>query len=83
MHPRSKPGHLLDYIIVRYSDLKNVLITQAKRGAECWTDHRMIMAMLKMRIRPAVRLRKITKKGCTALAGRNQRHATASAAPEL
>lgn len=62
MHPRSKHWHLLDYIIVRRADLRDVHVTRAMRGAECWTDHRMIMATLKLRIRPASRLRKPTKR---------------------
>lgn len=34
MHPRSKHWHLIDYIIVRCSNISNVLITCAVRGAE-------------------------------------------------
>lgn len=61
MHARSKHWHLIDYIIVRRMDLRDVHITRAVRGAECWTDHRMIIAMLELRICPAVNLRKSTK----------------------
>ncbi|KAJ4942915.1 hypothetical protein JOQ06_005427, partial [Pogonophryne albipinna] len=39
MHPRSKHWHLIDYVIVRRSDIRDVHITRAMRGAECWTDH--------------------------------------------
>ena len=59
MHPRSKQWHLIDYIIVRASQLSEVTITRAMRGAECWTDHRLIVAKMHLKIRPPVR-----KKSC-------------------
>ncbi len=43
---------MIDYIIVRCNDIKDVLITRAMRGAECWTDHRMIVAKLHMKVAP-------------------------------
>lgn len=52
MHPRSKRWHLLDYIIVRRSQVREVLVTRAMRGAECWTDHRMIMSKMRLMLRP-------------------------------
>lgn len=57
MHPRSKHWHLLDYVIMRRCDIRDVLITRAMRGAECWTDHRMIMTKIFMRVRPPMRKR--------------------------
>ncbi|KAJ4935415.1 hypothetical protein JOQ06_016948, partial [Pogonophryne albipinna] len=48
MHPRSKHWHLIDYVIVRRSDIRDVHITRAMRGAECWTDLRLIMAKVHM-----------------------------------
>ena len=48
---------MIDYIIVRQRDLRNVCITRAMRGAECWTDHRLIRAVLKLHIAPAQRKR--------------------------
>ncbi|KAJ4935851.1 hypothetical protein JOQ06_017378, partial [Pogonophryne albipinna] len=56
MHPRSKHWHLIDYVIVRRSDIRDVHITRAMRGAECWTDHRLIMAKVHMKVRPPLRL---------------------------
>ncbi|KAJ4918209.1 hypothetical protein JOQ06_023050 [Pogonophryne albipinna] len=56
MHPRSKHWHLIDYVIVRRSDIRDVHITRAMRGAECWTDHRLIMAKVHMQVRPPLRL---------------------------
>ena len=53
MHPRSRQWHLIDYIIVRQRDLRDVCITHAMCGAECWTNHRLIRAVLKLHIAPA------------------------------
>ncbi|XP_061891552.1 dickkopf-related protein 3b isoform X2 [Entelurus aequoreus] len=70
MHPRSKHWHLIDYTIVRRSDIKDVTLTRAMRGAECWTDHRLIITRLRVQVRPAIRLQKSGKKrlDCTRLA---------------
>ena len=45
-HPRSKRPHLLDYILVRRSDVRDVCITHAMRGADCSTDHLLIHSKL-------------------------------------
>ena len=52
MHPRSKQWHLIDFVIVRQRDIQDVLVTRAMRGAECWTDHRLVRCNLKMHIAP-------------------------------
>ena len=39
MHPHSKHWHLIDYVITRRHDIRDILITRAMRGADCWTDH--------------------------------------------
>ena len=57
MHPRSKQWHLIDYIIVRSSQLSEVIITRAMRGADCWTDHRLIISKMYLKIRPPTRKR--------------------------
>ena len=57
MHPRSKHWHLIDFIIVRQRDIRDVCVTHAMRGAECWTDHRLVRAMLALRIVPLSRNR--------------------------
>ena len=51
-HPRSKHWHLLDYVIVRQKDRRDVLTTRVMRGAECWTDHLMVRSKLRMNIQP-------------------------------
>ncbi|KAJ2940675.1 hypothetical protein O0L34_g14785 [Tuta absoluta] len=50
MHPRSKHWHLLDYVIVRKRDLGEVLVTRAMRGAQGWTDHRLVRSKLRVKI---------------------------------
>lgn len=62
MHPRSKQCHLLDYIIVRRKDIKDMHITRAMRCADCWTDHRIIISKLRVAVHPPVRLQKAGKK---------------------
>ena len=52
MHPRSGHWHLIDYIIVRSKDRNDVLVTKAMCGADCWTDHRLIVSKLKLHIQP-------------------------------
>ena len=52
MHPRSQQWHLLDYVIVRSSQVGEVRVTRAMRGAECWTDHRLIISKIHATIRP-------------------------------
>jgi len=42
MHPRSKRWHLIDYVITRQRDLKDIHDTRAMCGADCNTDHIMI-----------------------------------------
>lgn len=58
MHPRSKHWHLIDYIIVGRANIKDILHTRAMRGAECWTDHRLIMAKVLLQVRPLIRRQK-------------------------
>lgn len=52
MHPRSKQWHLIDYVITRQRDLRDVHITEAMRGADCWTDHRLIRSKVSFAICP-------------------------------
>lgn len=54
-HPRSGHWHQLDHIIVRQEDRKEVLITKAMRGAECWTDHRLLRCKIRLDVRPQQR----------------------------
>ncbi|KAL8583564.1 hypothetical protein ACOMHN_028335 [Nucella lapillus] len=50
IHARSRHWHLIDYVIIRAKDRQDVQITKAVCGADCWTDHRLIVSKLKFSI---------------------------------
>ena len=52
MHPRSKHWHLIDFVIVRQKDRRDVRVTKSMCGADCWTDHRLIISKMNIRILP-------------------------------
>ena len=54
-HPRSKHWHLIDHVLVRQRDIKDVHSTRVMRGAECWTDHRLVRTKLALHIQPPTR----------------------------
>ena len=41
-HPRSKHWHLLDYVLTRKHDTRDVLHTRVMSSADCYTDHRLV-----------------------------------------
>ncbi|BHF75105.1 hypothetical protein SprV_0501820000 [Sparganum proliferum] len=49
MHRQLRYWHLLDYILVRRRDHRDALVTKAIPGPIEWTDHRLVI--FKMRIR--------------------------------
>ena len=49
MHPHSKHWHLIDYVIVRRKDRQDVRVTKTMCGADCWTDHRLVVSKLILR----------------------------------
>nr|VZI52007.1 unnamed protein product [Spirometra erinaceieuropaei] len=51
-HPRSRQWHLLDYVLVRRRDQRNVLVTKAIAGADGWTDHRLVISKMRIRLQP-------------------------------
>ncbi|XP_067839378.1 uncharacterized protein [Heptranchias perlo] len=52
-HPRCKHWHLIDDIIVRVRDRKDIHITRAMTGDEdCWTDHRLIHSTISINLAP-------------------------------
>ena len=55
MHPRSKYWHLIDYVIVRRKDRQDVRVTKTMCGADCWTDNRLDVSKLNLRIQPVRR----------------------------
>ena len=52
MHPCSKHWHLIDYVIVRRKDRQDVRVTKNMCGADCWTDHRLVVSKLNLLIQP-------------------------------
>nr|VZI35675.1 unnamed protein product [Spirometra erinaceieuropaei] len=51
-HPRSRQWHLLDYVLVRRRDQLDVLVTKAIAGADGWTDHRLVISKMRIRLQP-------------------------------
>ena len=47
-----KNWHLIDYFIVWRKDRQDVRVTKTMCGADCWTDHRLIVSKLNLRIQP-------------------------------
>nr|VZI23460.1 unnamed protein product [Spirometra erinaceieuropaei] len=60
MHPRSRHWHLLDHVIVRMRDWWDVLVTKAIPDADGWTNRRLVIS--KMRIRLQLRRRPQSKR---------------------
>ena len=52
MRPLSRHWHLIDYVISWKRDRQDVRVTKVMCGAECWTDHRLIVSRLRLRILP-------------------------------
>ena len=46
MHPGSKQWHMIDYVITRHRDIKDVFHTRAMCGSTVWSDHRLVRAKL-------------------------------------
>ena len=66
--PCSKLWHTLHYVVVRQRDRNDVNVTRAMRGAECWTDHRLVRSKMLLCIRLPVRKRAPNRKlNCTSL----------------
>nr|VZI17348.1 unnamed protein product [Spirometra erinaceieuropaei] len=51
-HPRSRQWHLLDYVLVRRRDQRDVLVTKAIAGADGWTHHRLVISKMRIRLQP-------------------------------
>ena len=64
MYPRSKHWHIIDYIITRGRDIRDIHITRAMRGADCFTDHILLRCKASFRLayrhcrRPSSRIKK-------------------------
>ena len=55
MHPGSKQWHLIDFLLVKRRDIADVQFVHAMRGAECWTDHRLVRGKLNFVVKPRIR----------------------------
>nr|VZI29249.1 unnamed protein product [Spirometra erinaceieuropaei] len=44
--------HLLDYVLVRKRNQRNVLVTKAIADADGWTDHRLVISKMRIRLQP-------------------------------
>ena len=55
MRPHSKHRHLIDYVIVRVTDRRDVRVMKAMCGVECWTDHCLMISKLSSRVQPKTR----------------------------
>nr|VZI19558.1 unnamed protein product [Spirometra erinaceieuropaei] len=51
-HPRSRHWHLVDYVLVRRRDQRDVLVTKAIAGADGWTDYRLVISKMRIRLQP-------------------------------
>ncbi|XP_055862757.1 craniofacial development protein 2-like [Biomphalaria glabrata] len=51
MHPRSKHWHLLDYIIVRHCDIRDVVHTREMPSADCYKKNRLVRTKLNITIK--------------------------------
>ena len=45
-HPRSRHGHMIDFIITRCRDKMDICSTRTMRGANCGTDHQMLSSAI-------------------------------------
>jgi len=51
-HPRSKHWHLLDYVLTRQRDVRDVLHTRVMPSADCYTDHRLVRSKIAFTFKP-------------------------------
>ncbi|BHF61921.1 hypothetical protein SprV_0100490100 [Sparganum proliferum] len=51
-HSRSRQWHLLGYVLVRRRDHRDVLVTKTIAGADGWTDHRLVISKMRIRLQP-------------------------------
>nr|VZI45497.1 unnamed protein product [Spirometra erinaceieuropaei] len=49
-HPRSRQWHLLDYVLDRRRDQRDVLMPTAIASADGWTNHRLVISKMSIRL---------------------------------
>ncbi|BHF64067.1 hypothetical protein SprV_0200706500 [Sparganum proliferum] len=52
MHPRSRQWHLLDYVLVRRREQRDVLVKKAIPATDGWTDYRLVISKMGIHLRP-------------------------------
>ncbi|VDL85302.1 unnamed protein product [Schistocephalus solidus] len=52
VHPRSRHWYLLDNVLVQMRDKQDVLVTKAILSADGWTDHRLVLSKMRLRLPP-------------------------------
>ncbi|BHF78435.1 hypothetical protein SprV_0602154800 [Sparganum proliferum] len=55
IHLVSWQWRLLDYVLVRRRDQRDVLVTKAIEGADGWTDQRLVISKMQIRLQPCRR----------------------------
>ena len=55
MHPRSEHRNIIDYVIVRRTDRHIFRVTKTMCCADCWTNHRLVVRKLELRIQQPAR----------------------------
>jgi len=55
MHPRSKHWHLMDYVLTRQRDLRDIRLTRVMRPTTVWSDHRMVRTTVLLKPKPVQR----------------------------
>ena len=61
-HPGSKKWHCIDYIILRQKQRRFCTDVSVLRHAECWTDHKLLRAKIRLSISPKLRRGEVRKK---------------------
>ena len=51
MHPGTKQWHMIDFVITRRRDIKEVFHTRAMCGTTVWSDHRLVRSKIAFKIK--------------------------------
>ena len=62
MHPRTKQWHMIDYVITRQRDIKEVHHTRAMCGACTWSDHKLVRCKLALQAKAPLRRHRLKPK---------------------
>ena len=54
MHPKSQWRQMLGNVTVMQKDHRNVKLTKSRRGADCWSDHRLVRSKTSLSITPRI-----------------------------